>query len=316
MAKRQTTTINWWVDFILFTGFILAFLLDVTGLSLHQWGGLFICILATYHLLRHWKWIINLLQRFFQKRLGSPRLRFMIDLLLMVGFEIIFLSGLLISTWLELPLSDYLFVRNLHVFASISTLALLVLKVALHVRWIISSMRKIFQKPVFHSPHTCKAHLSQPNIVNQERRAALRLMGTVGVASLSALIIGGSTTFRSIFTEDNGVQESPAPDTLPTSTSPSSPTPTASPTPKTLTEPQAHTQRRNRGQNQVIPTSIPSASATQSHSAAADPTLTPTPTSTASACVVRCPKGCAYPGSCRRYVDANFNNLCDLGECL
>lgn len=314
MAKRQTINTNWWVDLILFASFILAFFLDVTGLSLHQWGGLFICILAGDHLLRHWKWVINLLQHFFQKRLGSQRLHFIIDLLLMIGFETILLTGLMISTWFELPLPDYLLVRNLHVFASIVALALLVLKVALHVRWIISSMHKVFQKPILRKSKTRTTDLLQPDIVNQERREVLRLMGTVGIASLSAFIIGSSTTFRSIFIEGNSRQESSIPDTLPTSTVPSSPIPTASPTSTILPEPQTHTQRRNHGQSQVISPTTPITTLSQSTST--DPTLTPTPTNTASACVVRCPKGCAYPGSCRRYADANHNNLCDLGECL
>jgi hypothetical protein len=34
------------------------------------------------------------------------------------------------------------------------------------------------------------------------------------------------------------------------------------------------------------------------------------------ACTRQCRRGCSYPGHCRRYTDANGNNLCDLGECL
>ena len=33
-------------------------------------------------------------------------------------------------------------------------------------------------------------------------------------------------------------------------------------------------------------------------------------------CVIRCDKECAFPGLCRRYIDENQNQLCDLGECL
>jgi len=44
------------------------------------------------------------------------------------------------------------------------------------------------------------------------------------------------------------------------------------------------------------------------------------PTSSANAsstvCTIRCNKGCSYPGHCRRYVDTNKNNRCDLGECM
>jgi hypothetical protein len=33
-------------------------------------------------------------------------------------------------------------------------------------------------------------------------------------------------------------------------------------------------------------------------------------------CTKRCPRGCSYPGHCRRYTDSNNNGYCDLGECL
>ncbi len=32
-------------------------------------------------------------------------------------------------------------------------------------------------------------------------------------------------------------------------------------------------------------------------------------------CFAGCPRGCSYPGRCRRYVDTNNNNRCDLSEC-
>jgi hypothetical protein len=35
-----------------------------------------------------------------------------------------------------------------------------------------------------------------------------------------------------------------------------------------------------------------------------------------SQCWVQCNRGCSFPGHCRRYVDANQNNRCDLGECV
>jgi hypothetical protein len=44
-------------------------------------------------------------------------------------------------------------------------------------------------------------------------------------------------------------------------------------------------------------------------------TVTETQTAVA-ACTIRCPRGCSFPGHCRRYVDQNGNGKCDLGECL
>lgn len=38
--------------------------------------------------------------------------------------------------------------------------------------------------------------------------------------------------------------------------------------------------------------------------------------SSSTTCRVRCNKGCSFPGKCRKYVDANKNDRCDLGECI
>ena len=51
-----------------------------------------------------------------------------------------------------------------------------------------------------------------------------------------------------------------------------------------------------------------------SSQSATQPTSSANASSTA--CTIRCNKGCSYPGHCRRYVDTNRNNRCDLGECM
>jgi hypothetical protein len=56
----------------------------------------------------------------------------------------------------------------------------------------------------------------------------------------------------------------------------------------------------------------PSATATVAATATARASTSAAPSS----CAVRCNKRCSYPGQCRRYVDANKNKRCDLGECM
>ncbi len=311
--KKQTNKINWWIDVILFIGFVLAFWLDLTGLTNHQWGGLFICVLALYHLLRHWKWVLNVLQRFFAAKLGGQRIRFMLDFLLLCGLEFILLTGLLISTWLELPLDNYLLVRDMHVISSITTLVILVGKIALHVNWITSTTNKIFQRKKPASVNPVPETLTPDQL---ERRQVLRLMGTVGMASFAAILVGGNNTFQSLFREQessatNAIAEET---TQPTEQAAATPTPTEAAAAQ-LEEPQVHTsQRRKRGQDGSSFATTTAAPTTTPQTTQLIPAATSTPAP--ADCIVRCVKGCAYPGSCRRYVDANFNNLCDLGECL
>jgi len=209
--------------------------------------------------------------------------------------------------------NNYLLLRNIHVIASIGSLVLLFVKIALHVHWINSTAQKIF-RPSSKYPLPQKTGETALPTYSKERREALRLMGTVGIASFAAILIGGSKTLQSLLKEDR-VMDAQTISTA-TSTPETTPTPTATPTSSAeLADPQVHNQRRNRGQSESTSTPVPTAA--QGYSS---PQLTaaPTPTSTpgASACIIRCPKGCAYPGSCRRYIDANGNGLCDLGECL
>ncbi|MGV8025384.1 MAG: hypothetical protein AB2L18_02365 [Anaerolineaceae bacterium] len=294
MMKNQTNKTNWWIDLILFSGFVLAFLLDLTGLPLHQWGGLFICVLALYHLLRHWKWIVNILQRFYQRGVGSQRVRFLVDLILLFGFELILLTGLMISSWFNFSLTDYLLIRNVHVISSISCLVLLVLKIALHMRWIISTMRKILNRSA-KQPSLTNTNISHPgNVKLIERREMLRMMGLVGSASLAALFFGGASTLQSLLSNESAVDNSTT----------------------QLNDPQVHTITQENTRIVGTPTISPSVNPTVTPTPQTLPTLSPTSVSVTSACVVRCPNACFYPGRCRRYVDTNGNNRCDLGECL
>ena len=49
MNTKQKT--NWWIDTVLFIGFITTFFLDLTGVEAHQWIGILSGALAAYHLL-------------------------------------------------------------------------------------------------------------------------------------------------------------------------------------------------------------------------------------------------------------------------
>ena len=164
------------------------------------------------------------------------------------------------------------------------------------------------------------------------RRSFLALMSLVSISSALAIY--------EVLAEDNpGVQIAEAEPVKPTSTSglvsatatteSVLPTATSEQTLTTATTAKSG-QTRKRG-NRATPTSaevLPAATADTTITAdttaaeTIEPTATPQPTATAiatsevQACVVRCSRGCSYPGSCRRYTDQNNNGLCDLGECL
>ena len=265
------------VDALLFSAFIVAFFVDLTGISLHQWIGVAVGALAAYHLVTHWNWVSAVTKRLFGHTSGKARLYYLLDATILLGSILMLGSGLVISTWFNLPLSNYDVWREVHIVSSIGTLLVTVLKLGLHGRWIQEAVKNVFSPPA--APRDVRL---------SNRRAFLGVMGIVGLASFFAL----SNAVK-------GLQLSQA--------DPVTPVPQAETTPST---PAASVS---------IATDQPVA-IDQSESiltvTAATATATQTQNSVASACSVRCPRGCSYPGRCRKYTDANGNDRCDLGECL
>ena len=179
--KRKT---KWILDATIFGGFLLALWLDLTGVVAHQWLGLAVGILAGYHLWARWCWVRAVTGRLLGRTSNQARLYYVVDLGLAAGLWTIVLTGLAISTWLDLSLASGAAWRNVHVWASILTLALLVVKIGLHWRWIASVARRSF----FRAPLPAGTNHLQPAPAASgvDRRDFLRIMGIAGAAALLA----------------------------------------------------------------------------------------------------------------------------------
>jgi hypothetical protein len=274
MNKDQNS--KWLVDITLFACFVLAFFLDLTGFELHQWFGLAAGGLATYHLITHWSWVSSVTQRYLSKTSSRSRLYYLVDVAILAGFFIIGLTGLVISSWLKLSLTNYDLWLHLHIQASIMALVLVVVKTGLHWRWIVATTRRITSQPVGQTqcqyPNIKSAPVAVTLSSRQQtsRRDFIKMMGVVGVASVFALAsaASGLRDTRAAVTsdeEDTGIEIASSEDADRNWQSP----------PSSLNE---------------------SYSSDQS-------------------CTVQCGHSCSYPGRCRRYIDTNGNNLCDFGEC-
>jgi hypothetical protein len=184
--KRNKQRTNWIIDATLFGGFLLAMWLDLTGLAAHEWLGLAVGVLAGYHLWVRRSWVKAVTGRLFGRTSRQSRLFYAVDAGLAVGFTIILLTGLAISTWLDLSLASGAAWRNVHVLASILTLAILVIKIMLHWRWIAGVARRhIFPTP---APAGTGAALPVSVAVRVDRRDFLRIMGITGAAALLASV--------------------------------------------------------------------------------------------------------------------------------
>jgi hypothetical protein len=301
MKKNKPKT-NWIIDAILFTGFLLSFWLDLTGVQLHQWLGVGLALLAGYHLLAHLDWVEAVTLRFFRRTSSQSRLYYLLDWALLIGFALILETGLAISTWLNLTLADYALLRDLHEIVSLVTLALVAVKIGLHWRWIVKTARRYFSRPGKPSlPVSTPGRAPQPSnrlapvSASTSRAEFLRLMGIVGAASLLSAL-GALDVFA---------DQQPVSGTATLAGRPSS---NAASTPI-----QSDGQSAGRSP----------ASSSQPGASAQTPTAAPQVENTApawqdnssSACTVLCDRGCSYPGNCRRYRDSNNNGRCDLGEC-
>jgi len=310
--KTSKSKTHWIIDTVLFAGFVFAFLLDLTGLSLHQWLGIGLGVLAFHHLVGHWNWVVVITDRLFKHTSGQARRCYIIDVGLLLGFYLILLTGLAISTWVVLPLSppEYIGLKNIHVAVSIITLLLVIVKVGLHWRWIITTAnRHILTREKSTGRRRSRRLVSAR--VSADRRDFLKLMSLVSAA---AVVATGSALDGIYWPSDEepvdniDIVKAPQqnidiPKTVPTSAQvlqlPTAP-------PQVLSQP---TLIQTDTPTEIPPLSTP----TQVESP--PPTLILESPSSPS-CVVRCNRRCSYPGRCRRYVDANQNGLCDLGECM
>ncbi len=308
MNKKLKT--NWWVDLILFVGFITTFFLNLTGVIAHQWIGIVIGAMALFHLILHSDWVNVVTERFFGKTSGKSRLYYVLDVLLLLGFSQIVFTGLIISTWMNLALSNYTGWLSFHIAISIGTLVTLLVKLALHWRWIASTTRKITtpQKlaPVVN-------HVASPAIASTKRigrREFMQVMGVTGAASFLALANASSSLL------ENNISTVLA-ETGETTDAVATTETTEAVTVETIETEEAVAQATATTGSGFVVESVDEDTQTSSSSSSSTTLISPsTSSSTSSNCIVRCNRGCSYPGHCRRYTDSNNNGKCDLGECL
>lgn len=293
---------NWWIDALLMVGYLFCFYLDLTGVGGHQWLGAALTLLAVVHLWLHFDWVKAVTKRLFGKGGARNRWYYLLDVLIVVGFIVILETGLIISTWFDLAVVNYIAWLDLHIYASYATLALILVKIGIHWRWVVNITAKIWGEKDIKSPVKTPVPGLTPVFVQTrrevvDRRQFLAMMGVVSLGSLLAIsnVISENAVkpvkALGVLAEADGTADA------------SSPAAEATAEPSELA-----------AVDQSSATSAPA----EAETAAASETLpaTPEPTQAVAMCSVQCPKGCAFPGRCRRYIDQNGNGLCDLGECL
>jgi hypothetical protein len=134
----------------LLVGFTLDYSFNFTGLAIHEWIGLGFGIALLGHVTLHWDWVLRTSRRLFSQLPGRERIRWLVDLALMLVMTLCVASGVLISRS-ALPALGVTppagsFWTGLHSTSADVTVALVGLHVALSWRWILTVGRRIFRR--------------------------------------------------------------------------------------------------------------------------------------------------------------------------
>ena len=178
---------KWLVNFTLLGLFAATYFLDLTGVNLHQWLGLLVGAIAVFHLINHWQWVKAVTQRFFQNASGSSRLNYLLDVAIGIGIVLIILSGVIISTWLNVSGTSFAVIRFLHVMISIGTLVILLVKLILHWKCIAWVFRQFFMpKKILNTQPIMNEDCENASLIS--RREALRTVGAISFAGALVMV--------------------------------------------------------------------------------------------------------------------------------
>ena len=175
------TKTNFWLDGAIFAAFVVTALTGVVlwvvipegrgssyaiwlGLTrrswtdVHDWAGAIMIAGAFIHLILHWKWIKSVGARLFARTAKQARINFGMDAIQFVVFVLAGASGLVM--WLVLPEGGFMGGRNplfnatwigltrhtwgdVHLYSGLALLAILLVHVALHWKWIAHQVKSI-----------------------------------------------------------------------------------------------------------------------------------------------------------------------------
>ena len=146
------TRINLWLDLAVFVAVLVAFQPHLTGLAIHEWLSLAFGGGILAHLILHWRWIVNVVRRFFQKLPLQTRLYAVLNLALLAAFAGVMVSGVLMSE-IALPALGLTLAAGhawhaIHALSANAIVALSILHVVVHAKWILNAISRTVLKPV------------------------------------------------------------------------------------------------------------------------------------------------------------------------
>jgi hypothetical protein len=139
------------------TGLLAAFLISAsphfTGNLIHEWLGVALAVAIIVHILLHWNWIVSVGARYLKNLWHVSRLQFVVDILIFAAFIVLITTGLMMSKDVLVTLGIQVAqagrsVKMIHSTASNVAVILTGLHVALHWKWIVSTVKNCIVVPV------------------------------------------------------------------------------------------------------------------------------------------------------------------------
>ena len=145
------------IDVLLLAAIVAAYKPGATGFTLHEWLSLALAAPILVHLVVNWDWVGRAGRALFRRLRRATRLNFAVDSLLFVATVTVMLSGFAVSRALAgaigLATDPEPIWYAVHSVSADATLALVILHLVLHWKWIVRVMRtRVLRTPQAGSP--------------------------------------------------------------------------------------------------------------------------------------------------------------------
>ncbi len=142
------TRLDFWLDLALLVAFSLDYSFRFTGLAIHEWIGIGFGAALLLHLTLHWEWVLRTTSRILTPLPARDRVRWVVDLGLLVVMSLCVASGVLVSRsalpFLGIKPVSGAFWNGLHTTTADLTIFLVAVHVALSWRWVLSVGKRVF----------------------------------------------------------------------------------------------------------------------------------------------------------------------------
>lgn len=144
---------NLFIDIGLLAMFLVSASPHFTGNMIHEWLGVALAAVLIAHVLLHWNWIVRVGARYLKNLWHVSRFQFFVDILIFVAFVVLITTGLMMSKTVLVAMGIQVAnagrsVKMIHSAASNIAVMLTGLHLALHWKWIVSSVKVHIVNPI------------------------------------------------------------------------------------------------------------------------------------------------------------------------